>query len=290
MNGTPAVWHAEPDVPVDGRRRVNGHGPRVVLLARAGCRAARLRAASCRRNDDARRRRGTGPGHPGGDGAPHGAVGHGPVRVLVRAHRGPPRTEPPACPQPEPHRQRRGQRAAVRRRRRHVAELPDDALLGLQHQRLLGVHPDHERLVGAAQARPPGGRPDRAPRLRRARDRVRPLDRAGGRCGPRAGRARPGGGPGHARCGRARRQRGGTAGGPRQPVGTPTGRARGGRRSAPRVPRPRGRPGGGAVAPALARHDRLRPAPGAAAVGLSARRWAPSSARSSCWRRTPWTG
>ena len=31
MNGTPAVWHAEPGVPVDGRRRVNGHGPRVVL-------------------------------------------------------------------------------------------------------------------------------------------------------------------------------------------------------------------------------------------------------------------
>ena len=31
MNGTPAVWHAAPDVPVDGRRRVNGHGPRVVF-------------------------------------------------------------------------------------------------------------------------------------------------------------------------------------------------------------------------------------------------------------------
>ena len=31
MNGTPAVWHAEPDVPVDGRRRVNGRGPRVVF-------------------------------------------------------------------------------------------------------------------------------------------------------------------------------------------------------------------------------------------------------------------
>jgi len=31
VNGTPAVWHAAPDVPVDGRRRVNGHGPRVVF-------------------------------------------------------------------------------------------------------------------------------------------------------------------------------------------------------------------------------------------------------------------
>ena len=47
-------------------------------------------------------------------------------------------------------------------------------------------------------------------------------------------------------------------------------------RRAARVPRPRGRTGGGAVAPALARDDRLRPAPGAAAVGLPGGRGRPA--------------